>query len=330
MRRWWTCVWAAILVAGCDTSEALIGGGPSPIPMPQVAAAGIADPPGEPMTEVTEVAGAADDAPAELPPNGPDDGPAAAPPKAPVHHPPVATKLPPPPDPKAKRPKDAYSGLRFDLERDRRVLAYRRAAGQWVIDDAKVALESRLPPLIEFWKGTRWSYSGTTQVPKKGAIACGYFVSTVLQHAGFAVDRVDLARQASEQIVRTLVPDAEIRRFSRVSREGVAKEVQAMGTGVYLVGLDTHVGFLVSRKGESLKFCHSTSRNRRTGVVCDVAKTSPSFKSKYTVVGKLGDPVMLDAWVAGEKMTTARKNQTQADFLLAEAPLPRPPTFFTL
>jgi hypothetical protein len=44
----------------------------------------------------------------------------------------------------------------------------------------------------------------TSETPGRGEIACGYFVSTVLRDAGFGVERVRLAQQASERIVRTL------------------------------------------------------------------------------------------------------------------------------
>jgi hypothetical protein len=213
------------------------------------------------------------------------------------------------------RPKDPYLGLRFDIEQERLALARRRAAGEDVTDDALAVMVKRLPQLIDSWKGTRWSYSGTTQVPKKGAIACGYFVSTVLEHAGFEVDRVDLARQASEQMIRSVVPDPQIERFHRSSREQVVKRVEQMGHGIYIVGLDTHVGFIVHEPGKKVNFCHSTRRNGKAGVVCEVATSSLSMKSRYTVLGKLGDPALLDAWLAEVDLPSARKHQPQASVL---------------
>lgn len=244
--------------------------------------------------------------------------PVAAPQPPPA--PPPAPKKPAPP-----RPKDAYLGLRYDIDRDREDLAARRDAGQNVYEDALAVFQRRLPAVIDSWKGTRWSYSGTTQTPKKGAIACGYFVSTVLLHAGFDVDRVDLARQASEQIVRTLVPDPLIERFYRQSRDTVVKRVEALGRGVYLVGLDTHIGFLVNAEKSSVKFCHSTKRNRRAGVVCETARSSPSLESKYTVLGKLGAPELVDAWLSRSELPSARKNQAQPGVIAYRgAPSPQP------
>lgn len=226
------------------------------------------------------------------------------------------------PAPKVKRPKDAYEALRFDLDQERKALAWRAAHGEDVEADARNVLASGIPDLIEKWKGTRWSYSGTTTVPKKGAIACGYFVSTVLLHAGLDLDRVDLSRQASEQIIRTLVPDDRIERFHKASRDTVVNRVERLGEGVYIAGLDTHIGFLVNEEGKPVQFCHSTERNRRQGVICELARESPSFKSRYTVLGRLGEGPLLDAWLAGDELPTARKFQAQAPVLTARAKAP--------
>lgn len=231
-----------------------------------------------------------------------------------VVHAPQLVPIPPP------RPKDPYLALRYDIEQELLALARRKEAGESVHDDALALLDKRLPEVIEKWKGTRWSYSGTTQTPKQGKIACGYFVTTVLEHAGFEVDRVDLARQASEQILRSVIPDSEISRLHNVSRDYVVKQIEKEGYGVYLVGLDTHIGFLLNTPKQPVRFCHSTRRDRKAGVVCEVARTSPSLKSRYTVVGKLGEPGLLEAWLEGEDLPTARKLQPQAEILLADVP----------
>lgn len=209
------------------------------------------------------------------------------------------------------RPNDPYAALRHDLAQSRQDLYLRQLEGEIVTEDALATLVWHLPALMEAWVGTRWSYSGTTQKPRKGKIACGYYVSTVLEHAGFGVDRVDLARQASEQIIRSLVPDPKIDRLSRWSQGRVVDHVLASGEGIYIVGLDTHVGFLVASDDE-VRFCHSSRRKvrrKRIGVVCEPARTSPSLKSRYTVLGRLDDPGLLDAWVAGAALPTARKGE---------------------
>ncbi|MEN0067203.1 MAG: hypothetical protein AAGA48_34040 [Myxococcota bacterium] len=224
---------------------------------------------------------------------------------------------PPPVEPEPPpRPADPYLAERYDLEILRQSLADQRAQGVPVDEAARLVLSTSLPALMEHWVGTRYSYSGTSQVPKQGKIACGYYVSTVLEHAGFDLDRVDVARQASEQIIRTLVPDRDIVRFSRARRKKVVAHVQDQGEGLYVVGLDTHVGFLVN-DGLDVTFCHSTRRKRK-GVVCEEAVSSPSLKSRYTVLGRLDNPVAIAHWLDQDRFVTARKGFRQ------------PPSFGTL
>ena len=239
---------------------------------------------------------------------------------APEPPPVVPAPAPPPPPPPPPRPKNAYQGLIYDIGLERQALARRRDAGEDVLAETAGTLRKRLPELMNVWKGTRYSYNGTTTVPKTGKIACGYFVSTILLHAGFGVDRVDMARQPSEQIIRTVVPDPAIERFSFVSRDKIVKRVEQLGDGVFLAGLDTHIGFLVHRTGKPVEFCHSTSRQRKIGVICEAAKTSKSFASRYTVIGKLEEPPLLQAWLDGVELTAARKGQPQPEVLIEKLP----------
>ncbi|MEZ4239365.1 MAG: hypothetical protein R3F59_25060 [Myxococcota bacterium] len=279
------------------------------------------------MQEAVQDVASAASLPAEQPPETVAAVEVAPEPPRPVIPASVIARIlaPPPPRPAPPvRPKDKYAALKFDIDAERRELAQRRSYGERVDEAIHAAMNKRLTEIIETWKGTRWSYSGTTQVPRQGKIACGYFVSTVLEHAGFDVDRVELARSASEQIVRTVVPDPEIERLSRVSRDYVADRVLAQGDGVYIVGLDTHVGFLINPPGpgKDVKFCHSTRRYRRAGVICEDARSSPSLKSRYTVLGKLGAPMLVQAWLEGDELPTARKNEPQVVMALAADPLP--------
>ncbi len=226
----------------------------------------------------------------------------------------VGVVVPPPPvvelaAPAAVRPADPYAGLQHDLEQLRATLAAQRAGGADVRDPAREALAAYLPKLMEQWIGTAYAFTGASEVPREGAIACGYFVSTILLHAGLQVERVDLARQPAEQILRTVVPDADLVRLSRASRAEVVDVVAAQGAGIYLVGLDTHVGFLL-HDGQAVSFCHASSRWGR-GVVCEEAVSSPSLKSGYTVLGRVDNDVLLDIWLEGATLPTAHAGRAQ-------------------
>jgi len=65
--------------------------------------------------------------------------------------------------------------------------------------------------IIPYWYGTPWEFYGTTEKPKQGSIACGYFVSTILKHAGYNVEKNKMAQQASELIIKSLVSEKYIK-----------------------------------------------------------------------------------------------------------------------
>jgi hypothetical protein len=87
-------------------------------------------------------------------------------------------------------------------------------------------------------------------VPRQGKIACGYFVSTILRDAGWKVQRSRLAQQASENIILSLTTDAYVKRFRRVAIGDFVNAVKKWGTGIYLVGLDIHTGFIINTGDE--------------------------------------------------------------------------------
>lgn len=138
------------------------------------------------------------------------------------------------------------------------------------------------------WYGTDWDFYGTTETPGTGKIACGYFVSTVLRDAGLKVNRVILAQQASENIIKSLTTEPFIKRFRNVSLEKFTQEIEKLGAGLYVVGLDFHVGFLY-HDGKTVHFIHS-SYVAPSETIKELAATSPVLEAtKYRVVGKISD-----------------------------------------
>ncbi|MBD2766933.1 hypothetical protein IC235_03385 [Hymenobacter sp. BT664] len=146
------------------------------------------------------------------------------------------------------------------------------------------------------WYGTPWAFYGTTQTPQRGSIACGYFVTTTLRDAGIRLERVALAKTTSESLVKNLTDEAHIHRYSLVPQRSFVQQVQQLGDGLYVVGLDFHVGFLLVDKGE-VRFIHSTYLGEST-VVDEEAATAPALRSNYRVVGCLSaDPHFIESWL---------------------------------
>lgn len=158
--------------------------------------------------------------------------------------------------------------------------------------------------LFPYWYGTDYDFNGTTEVPRKGRIACGYFVTTVLEQAGFSLDRVGLARAASEQMIESLLQQQHIYRFSRSSLKTFLAKAEELGEGLYLVGLDTHTGFLWN-DGSDIYFVHASGRAPRCVVKERAAESWSLKKSKYRVLGSLtADYLLLVDWLRDKTCPT--------------------------
>ena len=177
-----------------------------------------------------------------------------------------------------------------------------------LIEKAKdVFVQSIHTELFHFWYGTDWDFYGTTEKPNQGKIACGYFVTTVLRDTGLKVNRVSLAQQASENIIKSLTTETHIKRFRNVSIGKFVEEVKSLGAGIYVVGLDIHVGFIY-HDGDEVYFIHS-SYAEPYEVVKEKAITSPILSgSKYRVVGKISaDNHLIIKWLNSEQIPTKKR-----------------------
>lgn len=157
--------------------------------------------------------------------------------------------------------------------------------------------------LFPIWSGTPWNFYGTTETPKEGTIACGYFVSTLMRDAGFDVERVKLAQQASEYIVKTLAEPNDTLRFRNVEKATVIADLRKkLGDGLFVVGMDYHVAFL-RLDGARADLCHAAVFEPKAAV-CEDAAASPGFTSNYHVVGRVFSDAQLTAWLAGQSFPT--------------------------
>lgn len=147
------------------------------------------------------------------------------------------------------------------------------------------AFTLKLAAIHEKWTGTPWTFSGTSQTPKEGSIACGYFVTTTLEQAGVELDRIRLAQAASETMILAIAPGESVKRFSDTSLEGFLSSVKSQGEGYYIVGLDNHTGFLRVDSDGGIKFIHSGPGR---GVVVENPGDAPELaQSRYRVTGKV-------------------------------------------
>lgn len=107
------------------------------------------------------------------------------------------------------------------------------------------------------WYGTEWDFNGISNQPKEGEIACGYFVSTTLKHIGFELNRFKFAQQASYHEAKMINLGKEPKTYRNLTLDELKKEISAdLNQGLYVVGLDNHVGYLFI-SDDTIYFIHS-------------------------------------------------------------------------
>lgn len=228
--------------------------------------------------------------------------PSAAKPREPI----LSADSPPP----LERPRiGSYSTSRNRADRRRVELAT-----QWKQRDRQASLRDEIEQeVIDFvleisgyWLGTRWGLGAPqTGNPHVGKINCGTFVGTVLRDAGFNVNVKKLQRQPSQLIIASFVSGDRVKKFSDRSMDGFLATVKRMGPGLFIIGLDFHVGFLVQTEND-LRFIHA-SFETETVVDEPAATAMPITTSRYRVVGKLLTRKNIDDWLRGREIRVKGK-----------------------
>ena len=206
---------------------------------------------------------------------------------------------------------DTYKVLSKDLEEQRRRLGRRYLNSppgnirEDIILQARELLQLSLPHLMRCWLGTPWDFNGTAHEPGTGKVACGYFVSSVLQDAGFLVEWAPLAQQASQNILGTFLPAEKMTIRVGMGYELFLDEVLLSGPGVYIVGLDSHVAFLVINESQEVRFIHSSGSSPYCVVDESREQSQVLRNSNYRVTGNLTlCEEVLRKWLLEEKFKT--------------------------
>jgi hypothetical protein len=200
-----------------------------------------------------------------------------------------------------ERSASTYDEVLHSLSRTKSQLVFNKSlegtdVNQRLSDLLYVTLRDSIFPA---WYGTVWDFNGITNVPSQGEIACGYFVSTTLKHAGFNLNRYKLAQQGATEIATAVCGSNTMTRFTSLDK--AITHVSQSKNGLYIVGLDFHVGFLLVEAGEVF-FVHSDYFNGK--VVREAAKTSQGLNSSEVyVLGEITNNNRLMAdWTNGIKL----------------------------
>lgn len=148
--------------------------------------------------------------------------------------------------------------------------------------------------IYNYWAGTPWEFYGTTQQPKTGSIACGYFVTNTLTDLGFKINRVGLAEVASGVMIKKLCVGIESFNSLKKLNGYLAKQPV---NSVFIIGLDFHTGYVV-KTATNCYFFHS-SYIKNAGVVMETIDTSPALSTnKFFMIGSLtANENLLRKWV---------------------------------
>lgn len=157
--------------------------------------------------------------------------------------------------------------------------------------------EHLLNQIIPHWYGTEWDFNGYTDVPNQGVIACGYFVSTTLKHMGINLNRYHLAQQAGLNEAKSLaIVDSNY--FTVYGMDQLKISMNQEKDGIYFVGLDNHVGYLLKRNAQ-LYFIHSNYIDDK--VMIEKIDESAAFSSNIYVVAEIStNETLMKYWHSGE------------------------------
>lgn len=160
------------------------------------------------------------------------------------------------------------------------------------------------------WKGMPWTMAvikdglrpDALMPGEKGkGISCSFFITSVLMNAGLKLDtRAKFARSIALHIERSLAPDpADLHRFYHVTPEKLEKKMVALGEGLYIVGLNCHIGFIVV-KGKKARFVHASYIEPYKVVNERLLKSQAimnSEKSGYVVTTLFQDDRLIEHWL---------------------------------
>jgi len=164
-----------------------------------------------------------------------------------------------------------------------------------IINEAYQFLLNASNDFFKAWYNTPWTFHGHSKNPKEGSIACGYFITTTLQDMGFSIPRIKWAQQASEYLIKKVSND--IKRFHQKPMADVVSYIRTKGEGLYIVGLDCHVGYIYYRNGK-MSFVHANYYRPKIGVMSEpLIGYNPLNDSKYRVIGKIFDKEMVRNWI---------------------------------
>jgi hypothetical protein len=169
--------------------------------------------------------------------------------------------------------------------------------------------------IIPTWLGTPWTMAVIRDGLKPNAahpfekgkgISCSWFIVSVLRNAGLRfVNPRHFAGTISIHLQYALTPRKRaIHRYANTSPEQLKEKMRKLGDGLYVIGLDCHVGF-VYVENETVNFLHSSYTGPTEVVVEPLDRSAAIHNSEstgYVVSPIFQDVRLIDHWLLGAKV----------------------------
>lgn len=175
--------------------------------------------------------------------------------------------------------------------------------------EARRALEDTIvEDLFPAWLGMPWGMgkdsTATRPHEPEMKVGCSYFVTSVLISAGVELEnRFTFAQAPAIHIQRSLAPgDDQLHTHFSIPATKLRDRIASLGEGLYIIGLDTHVGFVVVRAGE-VRFVHASYTGARVVTDEPLAEAKAIHNSRpkgYFVTPLFQDGRLVDMWLRGQ------------------------------
>jgi hypothetical protein len=204
---------------------------------------------------------------------------------------------------------------------EREALAARYQEASTEAEQAKIRAQARrlledtiIDEVFPAWLGMPWGMGSDSTATRPHEpnmkVGCSYFVTSVLLSVGVQLEnRFTFAQAPAIHIQRSLAPDQDaLHRYFSIPADRLHERIAALGDGLYIIGLDTHVGFVVVRDSE-VRMVHASYTEDRVvtdELLVESTAIANSRPKGYFVTPLFQDGRLVDLWLRGQAVPFQR------------------------
>ena len=211
-------------------------------------------------------------------------------------------------------------GARKRFHRDLKDASDRRERNAIREAARKYVVQAIVEKIIPQWRGMPWTMAviddglgpdaAVPFEPGKG-ISCSWFLVSVLRNAGLRfLSARSFAGTIAVHFQYALSPrDRDLHRFFNITPTRLAKKIADLGDGLYVIGLNCHIGF-VHVAGDNVRILHSSYISPATVVIERLVESpavAASQEAGYVVSPLFQDIRLIDHWITGNQVPFKRR-----------------------